>query len=272
AVLHMDGDGMGRNLSAIRELKLHQQFSQKLAEFADVHVPRIIQEFGGENATLVYAGGDDVLALLPLRNALNCANELQKTFISILEKAFPQLGKFTTSAGIAITPHDFPLDVALEMARTAEESAKDNYRITPKQRGEMGYGAIVITEAHSTGMIREAGANWDVVPLMDALIGYFADDTLSGKLGYDMLTIAHDMGGRVPADARQAELKRIIIRRLSEKIPTDDKKDFADDLAKQISRLAEQKDANGKLRWQDMAHWTILARFIAKPPKQGAVI
>lgn len=264
AVLHMDGDGMGRNLSAIGELKLHQQFSQKLAEFADIHVPRIIQEYGGKNATLVYAGGDDVLALLPLRNALNCANELQKTFTNILEKAFPQLGKFTTSAGIAITPHDFPLDVALEMARQAEEKAKDKYRVSDGDKK----GAIFVTEAHGTGMIREAGGNWDIVELMDTLIGYFADDTLSGKLGYDMLTIAHDMGGRVPAEARQADLKRTIIRRLPKGGDKDKKKAFAENLAQRIADLAEQKDENGNLRWQDMAHWTILARFIAKPTKE----
>jgi len=256
AVLHMDGDGMGRNLSAIGELKLHQQFSQKLAEFADIHVPRIIQEEGGKNATLVYAGGDDVLALLPLRHALKCGKELSDAFYA--------LTGCTASAGIAITPHDFPLDVALEMARQAEEKAKDKYRVSDGDKK----GAIFVTEAHGTGMIREAGGNWDIVELMDTLIGYFADDTLSGKLGYDMLTIAHDMGGRVPAEARQADLKRTIIRRLPKGGDKDKKKAFAENLAQRIADLAEQKDENGNLRWQDMAHWTILARFIAKPTKE----
>jgi len=256
AVLHMDGDGIGKLRFASEDD--HSAFSNILAQFSE-NVGDTIKGHGG---ILVYSGGDDVLALLPLKTALRCSNHLQTDFSERLKYLNLTV---TMSAGIAITPHDFPLDVALEMARQAEEKAKDTYRISDGDKK----GAIFVTEAHGTGTIREAGGNWDVIPLVNDLITYFADDTLSGKLGYDILTIAHDMGGSVPAEAREAELGRIIRRRLSKKVTPNIEKEIIEGniekecLAKRIATLAE-----GRASWQDMAHWTILARFIAKPTKE----
>ncbi len=237
---------MGERLGNLKTLTEHQQFSQKLARFADETVPNIIQKY--DRAQLIYAGGDDVLALLPLRHALDCAYEIRL--------AFEHDTACKMSAGIAITPHNFPLDLALNMARQAEEKAKEGY----------GRDAIVVTEAHGTGTIREAGGKWQIVNLMNTLIGYFADETLSGKLGYDIQTIAHDMGGGVPPEAREAELIRLIKRRASEKLSSDDKKQLSENLGKTIAQLAEQPLSS----WHDMAHWAILARFIAKPTKEKA--
>jgi len=247
AVLHIDGDGMGKALSNIKNLTEHQEFSRKLAFFADEQVPNIIKQYGGDTYELIYAGGDDVLALLPLRHVLECAYQLRL--------AFGELMGFSSSAGIAITPYDFPLDLALDIARQAEETAKEG----------IGRNAIMVTEAHGTGTIREAGGEWDVIPLVNILIGYFADGTLSGKLGYDILTIASDMGGVVPPEARLAELSRIIKRRLAENVADNLKKHILGNdpdkgnLAQVIATLAE-----GRISWQGMAHWAILARFIAQ--------
>jgi CRISPR-associated protein Cmr2 len=124
AVLNMDGDQMGKRLSNMRTLDEHREFSRQLARFAEQEVPRIIQEQTtnppqGQSGTgaLVYAGGDDVLALLPLWATIPCADAIRKRFEEYFED-----GKM--SAGVAITPHKLPLDSALDEARLAEKRAK----------------------------------------------------------------------------------------------------------------------------------------------------
>lgn len=242
AVLHMDGDKMGKHISELDTIEEHQEFSRTLAEFAEKHVPEIVKEHGGETGTLVYAGGDDVLALLPLSRALRCADELRRRF--------NKLTCLTASAGIAITPANLPLDRALELARAAEEKAKEKY----------GRDALVITEAHGTGQIREAGGKWSVLDLILALQNLFAADALSGKLGYDLRMLDHDLFGDLRA-AREAEIKRIVRRRTSERAA----KEQRDEIDKQRDQMIDLVEAKNIVpTWSDMANWVILARFLAQ--------
>lgn len=253
AVLHMDGDRMGIRLSQFTNLKDHQEFSRTLAKFADQIVPDIIREYGGQTAQFIYAGGDDVLALLPLSHALRCADELRKAFTALTD--------CTASAGIAITPYDFPLDAALEIAREAEEMAKDDYDRK---------GAVVVTEAHGSGTIRHAGGPWKIVTLVEKLYGYFKEGALSGKIGYDLLTVASEMTGRVQPQARQAEVTRLLRRRTAEGA-SDDVREAIENLASEIVYFGDADTNALESNWKRMAHWAILARFLAQPTRVGAV-
>lgn len=73
AVLLMDGDELGIHMSVVDEQEV---ITQGLADFID-KVRDIVE---ANNGFLVYAGGDDVLTLLPLENALTCAAELRKHY------------------------------------------------------------------------------------------------------------------------------------------------------------------------------------------------
>lgn len=113
AVLAMDGDDMGQWISGQKAAPLVNSLAQKAREYFQDHwnqqatgVPAdqvrrplspgyhaalsealanfslygagpIVREFGGQ---LIYAGGDDVLAMLPARTALDCAQALQLAF------------------------------------------------------------------------------------------------------------------------------------------------------------------------------------------------
>ncbi|MCO5050702.1 MAG: type III-B CRISPR-associated protein Cas10/Cmr2 [Verrucomicrobiae bacterium] len=55
----------------------HVAISEALSNFSLYCAGPIVRAFGGQ---LIYAGGDDVLAMLPARNALDCAQALQLTF------------------------------------------------------------------------------------------------------------------------------------------------------------------------------------------------
>lgn len=120
AVLVADGDRMGETLNRMTSPKQHQEFSRRVAEFAD-EARRIVEKHRGH---LVYCGGDDVLALLPTDRALACAHALRHSFESTLKPVMPNGKKATLSAGIAIVHSMENLQVALEWAREAERLAK----------------------------------------------------------------------------------------------------------------------------------------------------
>lgn len=243
AVLHMDGDSMGRHLSSLESLEEHQMFSGSLLEFAR-EVPVIIRDNGCRGGLLIYSGGDDVLALLPLRHVLARAYALYKKF-----KAITGL---TASAGVAITPHNLPLDTALEMARKAEETAKEHY----------GRDAIVFTEAHGTGQIRSAGAKWEVVPFLGRLQTLFQEKKMSSKLGYELQAIDHDLQAADMAALREAEILRVAKRRTAEGVS------FERDVEPVMKEMIELVERRIIPTWADMANWAILARFLATDFKE----
>ena len=77
AVLAFDGDKMGVafNHSAHQGSGDITALSRKLSEFALENVARVIDEHYGY---LVYAGGDDVLAIIPSRYAIDCARAFER--------------------------------------------------------------------------------------------------------------------------------------------------------------------------------------------------
>lgn len=80
AILLMDGDSLGENMSDPQKQPL---ISQSLARFTE-QVPAVV---ACHNGFLVYAGGDDVLALLPLEDALPCAAELRRVYMGCFDLA-----------------------------------------------------------------------------------------------------------------------------------------------------------------------------------------
>jgi CRISPR-associated protein Cmr2 len=124
AILVADGDRMGKAIERQRTFKAHQDLSRNLDQFAQ-RVRTIVEgDHGGE---LVYSGGDDVLAFVPLHQAVCCARALAKEFEKHLSN-FPvdEEGKETPtlSAGIGISHFMDPLRGALDLARKAEGLAK----------------------------------------------------------------------------------------------------------------------------------------------------
>jgi len=183
AVLFMDGDQMGKWLSGTHEdlpkfaeilhpqvreqLKgqsnwqtvletqrlmspsLHAAISEALANFALKVVPFVVEELHA--GRLVYAGGDDVLALLPLADVLPAARKLRaffsgeakqfgndilvefgsKQWTGWLEwegrKLLTMGNRATASIGIVVAHRLHPLRDVLRQGREAEEDAKELY-------------------------------------------------------------------------------------------------------------------------------------------------
>lgn len=263
AILLMDGDRMGEKLGKLTSSSDHQRFSSALAAFADQTVPGIIDAYDQQarteragQAALVYAGGDDVLALLPLKYALACAEEVRTQYAEIMARA-GGIHDATMSAGIAIVPVNYPLDQALEEARKAEKSAKNAF----------GRNAVVFTEVHGAGRQRIAGAQWEtgsvtIVHIVHELIAAFSEPAwLSASIGYDLQMLAHDLvGGPVSAEIREAELARLMMRRsMSYHEHAEDRRVPLETFAKDLSILGEAPTCG----WESLANWVILARFLA---------
>jgi CRISPR-associated protein Cmr2 len=110
ALLTMDGDRMGDFKEAAAAAKIPtDEISGMLNRFAR-EVPEIVTRHDGR---VIYAGGDDVLAFLPVATALDAADELRRRYRDLFEdwaKAKAALGVPTSlSASIVYAHHQAPL-------------------------------------------------------------------------------------------------------------------------------------------------------------------
>ncbi|MDE0372039.1 MAG: type III-B CRISPR-associated protein Cas10/Cmr2, partial [Rhodospirillales bacterium] len=120
ALLLMDGDRLGNLLRENDE----QSVSAALARFVD----RVDDTVAGRNGVTVYAGGDDVLAILPVTCAVDCAIRLRHAY----DLAFQPLKldaasrRATASAAIVFAHYHCPLGDVLKCAHTElDETAKE---------------------------------------------------------------------------------------------------------------------------------------------------
>jgi CRISPR-associated protein Cmr2 len=163
---------------------LHAAVSEACAVFSQRTAPRTLHE-DGLPAFLVYAGGDDVLALTALgchdpsvriETATDAALRLRLRFSGHVRRddgrgdipdpateagyvLDPREGlglafgrRATASAGLAVFHHRWPLARALEEARRAEEMAKK----------ELGRDALCITIVRRSGQVTRTGLRFEV--------------------------------------------------------------------------------------------------------------
>lgn len=138
AMLLADGDKMGRAIDALGSLSAHRELSRRLdADFAQ-RCGEIIAAHGG---SLIYAGGDDVLALVPMHTALQSARALEQQFNEAMSffDAYPSVERPTLSVGLAIAHHMQPMSEVRALAKRAEHIAKQSGRnrlaVIVKKRG-----------------------------------------------------------------------------------------------------------------------------------------
>lgn len=122
AVLHADGDRMGKAIRTLETSDEHRRLSSALVGFA-VAAGGIV---ANNHGVLVYSGGDDVLAFLPLDTALECAKQLAEEFSNRVQPLFRggQEGAPTLSVGVSIAHYGEHLGELVEWSRQAERAAK----------------------------------------------------------------------------------------------------------------------------------------------------
>lgn len=190
AILHADGDRMGRVIDN-NDHAAHVQLSKALVEFArDVY--GVVRAHQG---TLVYSGGDDVLALLPLHGAVACAAELATRFATGLAGFVDAEGHAPTlSAGLAVVHHLTPFDAALDVARRAEKLAK-------KTRDALA----IIVDKRGGAEVAVTGPWTTFVPGLARLVSLHRLEVVSDKAGHALAELERlTRGTRDASDADRA--------------------------------------------------------------------
>jgi CRISPR-associated protein Cmr2 len=214
ALLLADGDRMGKAIDGLTTQADHRRLSGLLADFAS-SVPNIVRKHMG---SLIYAGGDDVLAFVPLHTALNCARELAVDFNQRFDKKFPidedgEINYPTLSAGIAVAHHLEPLQDALTLARDAEKKAK----------GIPGKNALAVIVDKRSGASRAVADTWaNIDGRLQTFIEWHCADQIPDKAGYELRDLALRLeGSKVETKedgdyldrAKRAEATRILRRK-----------------------------------------------------------
>ncbi len=210
----------------------HLQFSQALGHFALRCARKIVEAYKGR---LIYAGGDDVLALLPSDLALRCAESLRKalrgesvcgpdgsvifksTTPGFLEepgfkddsgRSIPILvpgPKADCSAGIAIAHFKSPLQDVVRAAQAAEKCAKRK-----SSDGGLNRKAIAVTLMKRSGEIIQWGAKWDGgLGLYRRMAKALSGEILSSRFPHQFaallepyVTNSSGLMSQIPADQR----------------------------------------------------------------------
>lgn len=198
----------------------HLQFSEALANFGLYTARNIVKAHAGR---LIYAGGDDVLALLPADTAIACAKALRRAFRGEADRAnpcdqalynleHPQVGflrlkqgddltdldpvrydillpgpGMDVSVGIAIGHAASPLQDLVRAAQTAEKRAKT----------EHGRAALALSIFKRSGEIQHWGCKWtapDKAPhpgldLLQTLVELLSEKRLESRFPHKV--IAH---------------------------------------------------------------------------------
>lgn len=123
ALLLMDGDNMGA-LIGDKSAAERKKISQALSSFTG-KVPDIVHDLNG---MLVYAGGDDVFAFLPVSTAIECARRCREAYQCSFQEYAPFIPKdqATISAAIQYAHMNTALGTVVKDAhRLLDETAKD---------------------------------------------------------------------------------------------------------------------------------------------------
>ena len=218
AVLIADGDKMGEAISRLDSPQKHRDFSQGLAGFAD-EARRIAN---AHNGVLVYAGGDDVLAFVPVDKCLSCARKLHDKFGELLESYKNEEGNPPTlSVRMAIGHFMENLEDLLEYGRAAEKHAKYP---RAEDRGQKPRNGLAVHLHKRGGAPIKVRAEWTERPdeRITGYAGSICRDDLPGKFAYELRTLADLYGGwrketeeqrRTIAAAISQDVKRLLSKK-----------------------------------------------------------
>ena len=149
AILLMDGDSLGSHMS---DTKKQPNITKGLAKFTK-DVLEIVQQHSG---FLVYAGGDDVLAILPLEDAISCAAALREHYMNCFD---PNEIPTTLSGAIEFVHINTPLTSVLKDAhKLLDDVAKDG----------SGRDALAIRVWKRGGLQLEWSQPWKIALIPDS--------------------------------------------------------------------------------------------------------
>lgn len=227
ALMMADGDRMGKFVGCAETPDQHNALTKAIAGFADEAI-RMCREW---NAHCVYAGGEDVMALIPLDAILGAGPDghsgglpraLAKAFDARIEALIQQShlkvkteDRTTLRVGVVIAHTVEPLGVIREWAGEAEGYAKG---VAGSDAQGNALGLILRVRAGHDRRIRLSFNDPVAFDAMQAWIdGYTRVEgrarALSARVGYDLIAIAEDIQRRhLPTALGVCEVQRLFQR------------------------------------------------------------
>jgi len=240
-IIKADGDRMGEALDKMKNYQEHQDFSEKLATFAD-SVPTTLKNHRG---VCIYSGGDDILAFVPVQYAIQCC-------AALADKFKKEIGN-TLSVGMAIVHIHEPLSIVRECAMDAEHNAKGSGTDTPRN------GFAIHLHARGTDSARVRGC-WDseLHTRMQYWQQLFAEEVLPSNLPYACRRELADLHGwrddNVLSEAIPQRLSRVLFHK-------DIKWDRAAGLEGKVNNIVSKTTTREKL--DGLIEEWIISRFLA---------
>lgn len=207
ALLLMDGDRLGALLRGGDERS--QVVSSALKDFSQ-KVDRIVVDWRG---ITIYAGGDDVLALLPLDTALTAAVKLKDSYADSFKKV--GLPEATISGAIVYAHHHAPLRQVINRAHESlDQVAKD----------QTGRNALVVTVWKTGGVVLSWSAPWrllddqgqevELQELVKRLVSNLGDKKLTNSWIYNIRRLFRNPYGSEFAVTGNLDVARLLTAEL----------------------------------------------------------
>lgn len=213
AILVADGDKMGEAISNKQEADDHRIFSKTLAKFAH-EARKIVEET--HHGCMVYSGGDDVVAFLPVDTCIKAARELHEKFGQLLTPLIKEdENPPTLSVGIAIGHIREPLEDLRAYGHTAESDAKkpDRNGLAIHLYTRSGGEPLKIREQW-----RKAGDN-GLDDRIENWVDMYLKDIFPDKAAYDLRQLAGDYRGwkgKLDTCLLEKDVERLLKRKKGE--------------------------------------------------------
>lgn len=260
AILKADGDRMGVLVSRATKAEQSRKISLKLHEFAS-EVRQIVRWHRGH---AIYAGGDDVLALVPLEQVLDCSQALAKSFKNALDEIAENMGicsaeRPTLAVGLGIGHLMEPLGSLRARADRAEHTAKGDGLEIPRNALR---NALAIELGIRSGAEISWRTQWNDKDALDALAQFtkaYRDGLLPTRVAYDLRGIdqrfawLRDDNSETAHGMRSAEIDRMLERA---RIEGGDKR-----IPKELQALIQARAKKQSLK--ALADTLIIARWLS---------
>lgn len=305
ALLLMDGDRLGAWLSGEQSLAFEQSFHEQvkagLAKYRHPALDAYLQmrrpvspsrhmaissALNGFALDLVrhvveseclgkvlYAGGDDVMAMLGVRDLFKAMALLRAAysgnaettyqselrlnggFVGHRDRLYQVMGRHATaSTGAVIAHHQAPLGAVMRELRAAEKRAKN----------EGGRDAFSITVIKRSGGALYLTEKWgEPVALLGDTIAFLADPAVSRRAVYHSVEWLTDL----PDPKDQPDMLAALLGYQLARQAQDSAKAKAPELARRLAALASSQQKNG-LYW--LRNFLSVAEFLARETRAGA--
>ncbi len=257
----------------------HLAISGALNDFSLTVVRHVVEE--EHLGRVIYAGGDDVLAMLPVADALSAMHRLRLAYSGddpkhkggrdpdglTLSQGFAMLGGrpmrmmgtgATASCGLVVAHHQAPLGAVRRELEAAEKRAKN----------EGGRDAFSITVIKRSGGALYLTAKWgDALTLLADMRDFLRTDGVSRRAVYNTLEWLTDLPEPSGEGQMLTDLLAFQLDRQTDKAARD--KHDTPALARRLTDLTlQQTKAEARLKW--LGNFLSVAEFLARETRSGA--